>query len=186
MIITDNSDMSLSTLITNVERDIELLEQLQNDNEEDDIKKKISEYKNGEFLGSSKLLSLPGYKPKTSPPPPVPSRHRQRHQSDSFLNTSSERAEDEGDDDDYVPLTPPSPEESSCVHGFLTDNLGNLSPMYCPYCAGNFYHQHDLQEHLLHAHEDELNYLQNQETKLFTSQTCPCCGAQFLKVNFSP
>ena len=56
--------------------------------------------------------------------------------------------------------------------------------MYCPYCAGHFYHQNDLQDHLLLTHEDELSHLQNPETKLFTSQTCPCCGAQFLKVRF--
>ena len=182
MIITENSDMSLSTLITSVERDIELLEQLQYDNDEQDKDENCSDHKDGEFSGSLKLLSWPGYKPKTNPQT-MSSRPRQRHQSDSILSISSDREEDK--DVTCVPLTASSSGERSFEHGSVTHTLDYCKPMYCPYCAGHFYHQNDLQDHLLLSHEDDLSHLQSHETKLFSSQTCPCCGAQFLKVSFS-
>ena len=175
--VDDNHDMSLSTLIISVERDIELLDQM--------------EMKSVDSAGSAKLLSLPGYRPRDTSfpvrdfsypatPPPLPRktlRHR-RHNSDSTINTSYDPEIEED-----FPSTPSSPTDTFIADEVTKHMLRRPVTVFCPYCLAQFFHHQDLQEHLLHAHADELHALKEDRHHNLRPETCPCCQAEFLKVS---
>lgn len=172
--VDDNHDMSLSTLIISVERDIELLDQM--------------EMKSGDTTGgSAKLLSLPGYRPRDSTstttasypatPPPLPrkTRRHRRHNSDSTINTSYE------DNEEDFPSTPSSPTDTYMADEVTRHMIRRPVTVFCPYCLAQFFHHKDLQEHLLHSHSDELHALREDKHYNLRPETCPCCQAEFLK-----
>ena len=174
LIKDDNPDMSLSTLINSVEKDIELLEQLEMKSDDD----RCSLY----LPVSAKLLTLPGYRPRdgTASPPPLPRKtiiHR-RHNSDSTIHNSYETEPDED-----VPSTPSSPTDSHMADQVTKYMLRKPVTVHCPFCLGQFFHHEDLQDHLLQIHSEELYQLKDKKYYNFKPETCPCCKAEFLKVS---
>ena len=180
-VLENHNNIALCDLINSVENDIKLLNTLEDEN---DIFRSDNNDNNITSMdGSSKLLSLPGYRPNTGPPP-LPSRHR--HMSDTVINNLTVNNEEkEAGETDYSPHTPPSPEENRIADSVSHHTFNQCRPIYCPLCVGHFYHYQQLQDHLLEAHTEELQQLQNQNYQIFTAQTCPCCDAQFLKVSIS-
>ena len=171
------ADMSLSTLICSVERDIELLEQLEMNS---------GDHRDSLHLPvSAKLLSLPGYRPRgntgsSSPPPPLPRKtlgHR-RHNSDSTINSSNETELEE-----EFPSTPSSPTDTYMADEITKHTMRQPRTIFCPFCLGHFYHYQDLQDHLLQTHPEELHQVKNDKYHHFKPETCPCCQAEFLKVS---
>ena len=185
LIKDDNPDMSLSTLINSVEKDIELLEQLEMKSDDD----RCSLY----LPVSAKLLSLPGYRPRectasppplprdgTASPPPLPRKTiiHKRHNSDSTLNSSYETEPDED-----VPSTPSSPTDSHMADQVTKYMLRKPVTVFCPFCLGQFFHHEYLHDHLLHYHPEELYQLKDKKYQNLKPETCPCCQAEFLKVS---
>jgi len=200
-------DLNLSTLISSVERDIELLEQL--------------EMNTGDHRGalplpvSSKLLGLPGYRPKdghhhhhyignpdrrssietaklTNPGydallctrlyPEVPSTPpplpRKTH---GHRRTNSDSTLHKSQPHQDNPPTPASPSEALIANRLSRHVVQQQKPIFCPFCLGHFYHPMELQSHLVHQHTQELSQLKQDRNKHFKRETCPCCDAEFLK-----
>ena len=170
----NNPDMSLSTLINSVEKDIELLEQLEMKSDDN----RCSLY----LPVSAKLLSLPVCRPRegTATPPPLPRKtiiHR-RHNSDSTINSSYETEPDED-----LLSTPSSPTDTHMADEVTKYMLRKQVTLYCPFCQGQFFHHEDVQDHLLHSHPEELYQLKENKYQNLKPETCPCCQAEFLKVS---
>ena len=142
---------------------------------------------------TAKLLSLPGYRPRdgtasppplprygTASPPPLPRKtfiHR-RHSSDSTINSSYETELDED-----VPSTPSSPTDTHLADQVTKYMFRKPVTVYCPFCLAQFFHQEDLQDHLLQSHSQELYQLKDKDHQNVMPETCPCCQAEFLKVS---
>ena len=174
-----STDLSLSSLICSVERDILRLEQMETSGSPLGHLPSLSSSSSSPTPPlSSQLLSLPGYRPRpppaspsvvnpgydallwrrlhplpSPPPPPLPTKLGHRRRNSDSVCLSSPRSSSPPP----PPTTPDSPEELTMAARLTRHcNLALPRMVFCPFCVAHFYHQQQLQEHLVQVREARL------------------------------
>jgi len=197
---SSSGELNLYTLIDSVEKDIELLEQLESGSQQAGGYFKIQRLSDTEDL-----YNLPGYRPRANQ---VQSNQERRKSIESSKSTNP------GYDAllctrlyPGVPSTPPPlPRKLKPTHRRThSDSNITVKPLpedrppaardksksnlaaqiFCPLCPGYFYSQAEFQDHLLRSHYTDLLH-DKVDVKLFKKETCPCCEAEFLKPGLGP
>jgi len=198
----DSGELNLYTLIDSVEKDIELLERLENDSQQGGSYFKIQRLSDVE-----ELYNLPGYRPKVNSFPSNQSRRKSIETAqytapgyDALLCTrlypgvpstppplprklkAAAHRRTHSDSNISVSSLPSQADQDQDLH---QDSSEVAAQIFCPLCPGYFYSQSEFQDHLLHSHYKDLLH-EKIDVKLFKKETCPCCEAEFLKSGLGP
>ncbi|CAB4064968.1 unnamed protein product [Lepeophtheirus salmonis] len=199
----DSPYMNLSELINSVERDIWVLEQLENKS-----RTRHPWSLDMPVVTTEEILNLPGYKPKNKPldsrAPAAPPLVKSFNEGPSSpvktppapVQIKRRRASDNDNDDSRINdmihhrLLPKGNAVTNVLYARrlpsppIVRKEEENRRLYCPLCAQPFGYVFGLECHLLSVHYEDLKLLKDGDRLddgEFIPRLCPVCRAQFLK-----